>query len=619
MRFEVSGSDNIPIAAWSGIRYESSVVTVLELGKYGLVMYDAEPDSCYFLKVGEERIGVECRDFANCHCFDRADYFESAYGRTVLSVMRECDDGATEIVTECEFYVVPSKIGNDNYKRMVADLQKVCQSLINDLIGKSRHGQDWNSAFRPFAFRSREEELTAIARTWTELAPRIEDISIAPISNAKLCRVMSSTGRNRSYRGVSAMMKLGIDPRNPNPGRMCPTFRIQESMNVSEHRLIKGFLQFVLLRLEQCRNGLDKDIQQIESDKRFRSRSAAPGERSLYEQEDIPRLSKLRNRSRDVEDLKGEIQKMLSADFWRGVPAELEYPEPQQFAEGICYIEIANIILRYLKNGFNTGDTYGDGFMTKKTSRMYEQWVLIQIVTALERCGLEIETWDTVIRRCVNSQFGLDFKKNTRFLAKLHGRYSVLVRYEPWILPRAMLAEHGEETLCHFGPQDSFWNPDFTIELLRRESDCFKTVYAIALDAKYSRRPSEEMRRGVLKYAKIRSVDGQHGHQVARQVWLVYPGGEAAVQGVFTDDDSIEFLPSFGPVYADSDDRVDFCEYVSGDVVVSPVVAGGNPSEGEVQAPGNTKTVDVLPPIMDFIKGSLSYFRDYISSADAGG
>ena len=608
MWFELQGPDNRPVVQWNGGKFGGETPIVSERGMFGLVVHDAPPDMRYALVVGEERIDAECRVFSSCCELTKGMYFESAYAKTALAVMRQKDGGVEEKVAECEFYVLPSKIGHENYQRMVCDLQGICRSLIIDLIGKSRHGQDWDDALPPILFRSREEELTAIRRTWSELTPLIEEISVDPASRTVLRRTFAAVGRNRSYRGIPAMMKKGIDPRNASPGRKCPVLRMSETVDIPEHRLIKGFMSFLLLRLKKCNAGVNGDISGIESEKKYRDRSPDQGEPSLFELEDLPRLKKLRRHARTIDELYGDVQERLSSDFWCDVPEEVEYPVPSQFSESVCYIGIANIILRYLKNSLNTGETVGEDFMTKKTSRMYEQWVLIQLVSAMERCGLDIETWDSVIRRSLNKQFGLDFKKNTRFFAKLDGLYSVLLRYEPWILPHNMLSMHEEETLCHFESNDSFWNPDFMIELVKRENGGLKTVYAVALDAKYSRMPGTDMRNSVSKYARIRSNDKRRGKQVTRQVWLIYPGDESMTQGVFVDDNAMDFLPSFGPVYSDSTEKVDFSDLITGDIVLRP----NDSVEIEGGVDGNSRGIIPRKAILDFVRGTLDYFRQYV-------
>ena len=182
------------------------------------------------------------------------------------------------------------------------------------------------------------------------------------------------------------------------------------------------------------------------------------------------------------------------------------------------------------------GGTFGSPFRAKKNSRMYEQWVLVQLVAAFAECGLEVTTWDEVLGRSVGASFGVDFARNTTFAAKLCEGCEVVVRYEPWILPKDASWKFPSESLCHFGGGN--WSPDIVIELRGAKG---QALYALAMDAKYSRRPTKEMRESVLKYARIRTTEGRFGRRVARQVWLVYPGDGSRRRTFWLDDEAMYF------------------------------------------------------------------------------
>ena len=137
MMFELQGPDNRLVVQWGGGKFCGEMPIVSEEDMFGLVIHNATPGSQYVIDVGEERIDAECRWFASACELEKGPYFESAYAKTVLAVMRRGEDRIVEKVAECEVYVLPSKIGHENYQQMVGDLQMVCRSLINDLIGKS--------------------------------------------------------------------------------------------------------------------------------------------------------------------------------------------------------------------------------------------------------------------------------------------------------------------------------------------------------------------------------------------------------------------------------------------------------------------------------------------------
>lgn len=609
MRFELRGPGDVLVDSWDDKSpCGGEPIVVLEGQKYFLHVVDAPGDGDFLIRVGEERLSLECRWFGKTCELQGGDYFESASGRSVAAVFAVVEDGSEQMLCERAFYVLPSKIGKENYSRMVADLQAVCRSLVNDLIGKSQHSYAWNRALQARMFRSCEEELLSVTRVWKVILPLLCEIERSPFCEIAPQFRLGECLRNRSFRNIPIMMKRGIDPCNPEPGRKCRLVRIGLSPNVAEHQVIKGFLIFLEDRLAACKSAIHSEINTLEGDRRYRSRSLCSGDVSLYESEDVPRICKLRQYEKRVTEIRSDIRLRLSQDFWRGISAKRTLPISGQFAENRYYIKIANAILDYLRDGFNHSARIGESLTTKKTSRMFEQWMIVQLVAAFEQCGLQIDSWDDIVERSISSQFGFDFKRNTRFSAKLSDGYSVCLRYEPWILPKALLSSHPEETLCHGGKEDAYWSPDCVIELRRGQGADMRVVYAVVLDAKYTRNPSKDMSRNVSKYSLIRSNEGNRGRQVARQVWIVYTGREDESPGIRVDDDSVEFLPDSGLVYRDSSEPFFYDESVRGEIVVRPEAIASDCMDDVL-----TRGIALCRPFYEFVRGTLAYFRGYIN------
>lgn len=609
MWFELQDYAGTTIATWGDESHagDEGLEVVLEERKYGLVVHDADPEDVYSLKVGDEELGIEQKRYQPTVCnFLQDVYFESANGRSTLSIGICLKDGSLRELSTREFYVLPSKIGRENYSRMVADLQAVCRSLVNDLVGKSRHSMQWKNRLRSRVCRSREEDFRSVEKTWHDLLPLLDEIESSPARIVGGRPVLMACDRNRSMRNLRVMMKRGIDPRSPVAGRKCRLMRVALSEDTQEHRMIKGFLSVLSARLQKCREGLAGEISAIKGDKPFRFRRNSDGTPSLYETEDLPRLEKLGNYAKLVSRLQQEIAARMASDFWSGIGKSSDLPGIGQFGENKYYIHVAGIILAYLRNGFNYLPETGDDFTTKKTSRLYEQWLIVQIVSAFEACGLEIDTWDSVVQKSIDRQFGFDFKRNTCFSSRLSDDYEVCVRYEPWILPRDMITDHQEETLCHGGHADSFLSPDCVIELRQHVLGQQQTVYAVVLDAKYSRSPSPRMRESVSKYRRIRSSVGGCGVQVARQTWVVFIGPDNQNPGIYIDDEALTFLATEGPVDAESFESSGEYELIHGDIIVRPTtdMRGGTSTD--------TRGVALNEVVLDFIKGTLSYFRKIV-------
>lgn len=568
---------------------------------YSLALYEYENTGEYKVFVGDEELGLETREFTNSLEFERGVYFESASGTTVLSVVR-VKDGKRVTVFSASLYVVPSKIGWANYKGMVADLQSVCRALVTDVTGKSTLGMGASAK----AWRTLEEELVAVSSACRRLKPILAEIERAPKAAMTVRQSVVPAGRARSRRAVAAMMKRGIDPTaEGSDARLCAFGRLVESRDIPEHRLLKAFLKLMRVRLGNCRAGLDADVRRLEAERKYRSRTSVAGERSLYETEDLPRILRLKERDAEAEGVLRWLEEELGGAFWSGVGEAVFAPESTQFAENDYYLEAANIVLRYLRDLSHWGGTFGSPFRAKKNSRLYEQWVLVQLVSAFKECGLDVTSWEEVLGRSVGATFGIDFARNTTFAAQFVDGYEVVIRYEPWILPKDASWKFPSETLCHFGGGN--WSPDIIVELRRRDGG--KAVYAIAMDAKFSRRPTKEMRESVLKYARIRTTEGRFGRRVARQVWLVYPGDGGRRRAFWLDDEAMYFSPKAGIAYRDADVPVEEAEQVFGELVAVP-----SERTDEVAATGE---VGVRPKkaFLDFASGTLAYFRSIAEGA----
>ncbi len=570
---------------------------------YSLALYEYARAGVYKVFVGDEELKLASREFSNFLEFERGVYFESASGATELSVVY-VKDGQETTVFKAALYVVPSKIGWSNYKGMVADLQSVCRALVTDIRGKSAAG---GAATVGRAWRTLEEELLAVSSACRRLKPIVAEIQRAPKSAMVVRPTIVPAGRARSRRAVAAMMKRGIDPTAEGAeARLCAVGRLAESRDIPEHRLLKAFLKLMRARLASCRAGLEADVRRLEAERKYRSRTSVAGESSLYETEDLPRIRRLKERDAAAEGVQRWLDGELGGGFWAGVGEAVFAPESTQFAENDYYLEAANIVLRYLRDLSHWGGTFGSPFRAKKNSRLYEQWVLVQLVSAFAACGLDITSWDEVLGRSFGASFGIDFARNTTFSAPFGDGYEVVIRYEPWILPKEATWKFPGESLCHFGGGN--WSPDIVVEL---RDGSGRALYALALDAKYSRRPTREMRESVLKYARIRTTDGRFGRRIARQVWLVYPGDGSRRRTFWLDDEAMYFSAHAGVSYRDTNIPIESIEQVFGELMALP-------SEKADSAAASSAGLCPKTAFLDFASGTLAYFHHLRARAEAG-
>ena len=74
---------------------------------------------------------------------------------------------------------------------------------------------------------------------------------------------------------------------------------------------------------------------------------------------------------------------ILQNDFWQSISRFRQSSCTMQFSEGVAYRTAVNIIFQYLHNGYHQNPLFGSNFMTKKSSHIFEQWVLTQLVTSI--------------------------------------------------------------------------------------------------------------------------------------------------------------------------------------------------------------------------------------------
>ena len=568
---------------------------------YSLAVSGYDRAKRYAVRVGDEFLKLASREFHTVLEFERGVYFESASGPTDLVLCEMSEGGVVREAFRVTLYVVPSKIGWGNYKVMVQDLQSVCQALVTDIRGKSSKASGKGVTARPW--RTHEEELDALCRTCRKMRPLVREIKFSPKTAMRMEFDWERTGRCRSQRGVATMLKRGIDPRRDAGERRCKVGRLVESRDLAEHRLLKAFLKLLLSRVLNCRQSIVSEVRRIESEKKYRTRTSREGEQSLFETEDAPRIRRCLDRDAEASGVQSWLEDELADEFWANLRDEVFSPENTQFAENDYYLEAANIILRYLRDTSHWGGTFGSRLMMKKNSRMYEQWVLVQLVAAFERQGVKVTSWDEIISRSMNRQFGFDIGKNTLFTAALAPGYELRIRYEPWIVCKDERRSHPEETLCHFGTSGSTWNPDIVIELVRRTETGSQAGYAVALAATYSGRATKEVCESVMKCARIRTTEGRYGRRIARQVWLVYPGEDGRRGRFLLDDEAMYFSSASGIAYKDTNDAVEPNEQVFGHIVAMPGEKG--------EATDDVSEVGVRPRrvFLDFAAGTLAYFR----------
>jgi hypothetical protein len=79
----------------------------------------------------------------------------------------------------------------------------------------------------------------------------------------------------------------------------------------------------------------------------------------------------------------------------------------------------------------------GEAEQVKSTSRMYEQWVFLQLVAAFRGSGLRTESIHQIVRSAGWQRYTLDLERGARVSFRVpDSDFVVVLRYEPWVFAR---------------------------------------------------------------------------------------------------------------------------------------------------------------------------------------
>ncbi|MDF7800015.1 DUF2357 domain-containing protein [Pontiellaceae bacterium B1224] len=459
-------------------------------------------------------------------------YFESARGFTDIHLEeRLCGTESWQRVGSFSLYVLPTKLGEERYETMTDDLQSLCGSLLLDLLGTSRWKHTDVSLSPGVSYRSKEEELRSLKQTWAQLRPLLDRIHRSPTSIvSKEMRKTAYWGmRELAPRAARDLARRGVDPRNKACVRpfMVDQPVLLETSNTREHQVLAAFLIRLQKRLIDIAKAISQHDASIQEDRAYRDISVGSGP-TLYQTQDLPRLQQLELARKSAEELYESIDQMRRRSPFVKCKPLFEWPGRQFFTQGPILKRVRDVIDRYLSSSsFWVGNAPGES-ITKLSSRMYEQWVLLRLVEDFRGCGLEFKLWDEALQTSKNDRFTIDFERGLTFEVALTSQKRMRIRYEPWILPRDDAKKLGE-TLCHGNNASRVpWCPDIMIECFLEKDGHQESLYGVAVDCKYTSRIVDHHWNATRKYMTIRSTSGNH--QVVRQLWLAYPGLDSKLQ-----------------------------------------------------------------------------------------
>jgi len=183
--------------------------------------------------------------------WDEAAHFDGARGRVwVRLASRPAGSGQTWVPrAQLPVFVNATKLSEDRYNVMVAQLRALAAGLVFDLYSKMFRSLQFAESAGAVSSRSSQVELRLLERLWASLAPALQEVTADPVTQISVSRgVRPSWGGERlGQRTVARLAAAGLDPRRPGAPRPFPAYgeRFTETPKTLEHGIILGLLRFL--------------------------------------------------------------------------------------------------------------------------------------------------------------------------------------------------------------------------------------------------------------------------------------------------------------------------------------------------------------------------------------
>lgn len=577
----------------------SAPIELVEHERLALRLTNREPETEYQIRIGNSPVSAPSTfesgrdpalgiDIGDSIIWPAAPYLESARGPTVIELRARSllvdEPWLTRL--RVQLTVRPGKLGEQRYQAMFEELRALSAGLVFDLVSRSSRSYRFVRSAAQVGTGTRQFELRAIDQTWRAIKPHLRRIAESPVSRlTRRTEMRPYWGDERLHPHAGRDLAIrGIDPRDRSMARPfpAPVERLTESVDVPEHAAIATFLDALSERARACGTSAKAQLESLDAGDGF-TRSTPLRAWASFDQSRIEKLGEI---VQDAREIVGEIRAVRDGTPFRDTsPGPLVTRSPV-FDRVPAYSRVRAEMLRFVNRAGVVLDE-GEGELLKPTWRMYEQWVLLQLLAALREAGLRCDSPEQLVRRIGRARFTLDFERGTAFVHYAADGRMLRVRYEPWIPDRRNARATGDSVYRPGGSLD--WSPDLLIEVNSPDPDPARHApidYAVVIDAKYSERLREEQWEGARKYFEIH--DAVNRRPIVRQVWLAHPGTR---ERIAPRDTSIHWLEN-GPDIASEETLLGALELLPHPDAAIAARAGA--------------TTRPLPVMMTFVKGLLA-------------
>lgn len=478
-------------------------------------------------------------DLGNVVRWERAPWFDCCRGRVQITLERNASPDPVPFSTEgweevlrAPVLIRPSKITEDDWITMRGDLEAVAVDLASDLVGKATAG-----LAHAMAGRTPLDELVAARKLLSRFERAMVRIVEQPHAVLRTSpELVCAPPRRLDGTTIKQLLDRGVNPRRVgSTSARFVRMRPRPSVDVPEHRQMLGTLHAVARALTGGISRAQAEIEELEGDRMWRERPGdAPGT-SLYGRFDLPRIQRLRRIIQESKALHRRALSLADNELFAGLLPEQRI-RPSLVSRHLApYRTVWRAICAWSAAGRVQVDS-GVQVSRKDTARMYEQWLFLQLASAVRNLGFKLDKEEDVFRRLHQRRFLMDLPRGAHLCFHRIDGVRLDLYFEPWIRPRDV-ALRMDEMFFHGRGREAAWSPDVLLTLQTTPDD---QLNGIIIDAKYTNRLNDTHWSGVHKYFQIRRTpDGQ---QAIGQVWLSAPG----VDGIRFDDDSISWTSS-GP------------------------------------------------------------------------
>jgi hypothetical protein len=509
-------------------------VAVDETGPYGLHLTHAEPALDYRIRMGALPLewtfdgGVSGEDPAagrrlgDTILWSETVHFDGARGPTRLHLESRSRTGRDDWTHRAVLPVTvrPAKLGLAGCQAMVDEMQALSGGLAFDVLGKSL--RDDSSSSVP----ALSTVLAVLPAAWNAVAPMAGRLLRSPPAPARTRR-KRCTRAGASAREIRRLAATGgAEPRARRYAAAGRGARADHGRS-SEHET--AVLTAALLDLlEGWADAVDAaaafEIDRIERHREYRDVRIG-GRRSVWENVDRPLLERMRSAMLVASGVGDEVH----AARRRLADAAVEPIAPPVLRarlRGDPRFRAAAAALGPLLA--SPSRTVRTAEYLKLTGRLYEQWVLLQILAGFRAAGLP-EMTPLADREHIGLPGRTDLDRDSTWRFRFPAGRILRIRYEPWIHPIDLASALGDP-LYREGDEHRSWSPDILIERLRPAPGGGRagTVEElIVLDVKYAAVLTDSHWGRAAKYLTIRERPG--GRAVVREVWLAHPAAGGRV------------------------------------------------------------------------------------------